>query len=259
MVTRTQIENANVGNRTGVVYTCNCGWLDMGHANPRKAAEYIGAVSLWEQFLNERHRQVVDVRRMSPAGGFMPSLPMKNLTMPDGTPAFLVRYKQDMGKIVLGARLTVGEDHSYLVRQGLSIAQKKQVALAIFMEVTFAFESFQGWFPESWVHHSSFSVEDLVSNLIGFYIAVGETTWDKMIAACHPISTSAALAIWDRGQDGTPWDSIKNKGFEPVFANNTVEKIPLRDECDGQPRAFPALFKTIKPAKKGTLFVDYSP
>ncbi|MCW5747003.1 MAG: hypothetical protein KIT36_12490 [Alphaproteobacteria bacterium] len=258
MVTRTQIENANIGNRTGVVYTCNCGWLDMGHANPRKAAAYIGAVSLWEQFLNEV-RQVVNVRAMSPAGGFTPTLPMRDLTMPDGTPAFLVRYKQDMGKIVLGARLTVGEDRSYVVRQGLSNAQKKQVALAIFMEVTFAFESFQGWFPESWVHHSSFSVEDLVSNLIGFYIAVGETTWDKMIEACHPISTSAALAIWDRGQEGVAWDELKNKTFEPVFAKSTVEKPGATDECGGQPRAFPALFKTITPAKKGTLFVNYSP
>jgi hypothetical protein len=36
-----------------LVYTCNCGWLDTGHADSRSRRPHVGAESLWQQVTNE--------------------------------------------------------------------------------------------------------------------------------------------------------------------------------------------------------------
>jgi hypothetical protein len=38
----------------GVAYTCNCGWIDAGHANSRSSVKpNIGAANLWANIKNE--------------------------------------------------------------------------------------------------------------------------------------------------------------------------------------------------------------
>ena len=212
MSTREEVESGVL------VYTCNCGWLDTGHADSRSRRPNVGAESLWSQVEGER--------------GLASRRP--------GASGFKVTYTQDMRKW----GVTAAETRSYFVQRGLSRAQKESVALAIFMEVSTGFEALQGSFPWSWVsarsNDSSFSEEDLVSDLIGFYVAVRPGI--RPIEICRAVSTHASLVVWDTyGSVG----SNKNHSFSPVFH-------PC-DECQG-PGAFPPTFQQIVPAVKGTLF-----
>jgi len=69
MVTRTQIAEADVTGWSGVIYTCNCGYFDLGHGNPHKAAWNVGASALWEQLVKEpSDNAVVEQFRRPPMG-----------------------------------------------------------------------------------------------------------------------------------------------------------------------------------------------
>jgi hypothetical protein len=205
-----------------LVYTCNCGWLDRGHADSRSRRPHVGAESLWEQMTKES------------------GLASKKA----GSTGFKVTYTQDMRK----AGVSAEETRSYFVKRGLGTAQKESVALAIFMEVSVGFETLQGSFPWSWVssrsRESSFSEEDLVSDLIGFYVAVRPKV--NVLDLCKPVSVLASLVVWDTyGSVG----SNKNHTFSPVFHKC--------DECVG-PNRFPPTFQQIVPAPKGSLFRDWT-
>ncbi|MFC7516209.1 hypothetical protein ACFQUU_14445 [Herbaspirillum sp. GCM10030257] len=147
----------------------------------------------------------------------------------------VVGYRQSMG------RYGVSTEHfrAYWVKKGLSIAQKQSVALSIFMEVSLGFESMQEQY--SWLTNSGYSEEDLVSNLVGFYIEVLGVNW---VSACKPVSQKAAQAVWDGyGSVG----SHKNRAFKPNL-------YPC-EECKGIHRivtpTFPSIFQSIQPARKG--------
>jgi hypothetical protein len=205
-----------------LVYTCNCGWFDTGHADSRSRRPNVGAESLWAQI----------------TGGSGQS------SQKSGESGFKVTYTQDMRKW----GVTAAETRRYFVKRGLTTAQKESVALAIFMEVSMGFETLQGSFPWSWVSSnakdSSFSEEDLVSNLIGFYMAVRPGI--KPLDLCRPVSKTASLEVWDTyGSVG----SNKNRTFRPVFH-------PC-DECKG-PNRFPPTFEQIQPAPKGVLFREWT-
>ncbi len=46
--------NGSWGNVTsGLIYTCNAGWLDLGHLNPGSSRPMIGASNLWASIKNE--------------------------------------------------------------------------------------------------------------------------------------------------------------------------------------------------------------
>lgn len=202
-----------------LIYTCNCGWVDKGHANPTKSSRpFVGAVSLWEQVSGET--------------GQASKTPKEN--------GFLVTYKQDAGRRVFGQLITSGITKEYMVKRGLTLEQKKSVALAIFMEVSYEFEDYQGWFPSD----SSFSVEDLVSDLLGFYKAVDPAT--DYLALCNPVSAEASREVWDKWG---PVGSHKNKTWMPKFFQCS--------DC-ATPAQFPKELQTITPAKKGTWHRDWT-
>jgi hypothetical protein len=205
-----------------LVYTCNCGWLDTGHADSHSYRPNVGAQSLWSQMVGETG---------------VASLKL-------GESGFKVTYTQDMSKW----HVTAAETRSYFVKRGLSTAQREEVALAIFIEVSVGFETMQGSFPWGWISSrskdSSFSEEDLVSDLIGFYVAVRPGI--KPVDLCKAVSVEASLVVWDTyGSVG----SHKNHTFVPVFH-------PC-DECRGAAR-FPHVFQEIQPAAKGRLFRDWT-
>jgi hypothetical protein len=216
-----------------LIYTCNCGWVDLGHAGieldsantyslkykrkPSKAGRpWIGADVLWSQIDKEQGgRSVLDPR------------------------GYKVTYRQEMG----WKGTYAGETRQYWVRTGLTRDQKEQVALAIFSEVSHAFEGMQGSWPYSWATDSGYSQEDLVSNLIGFYMVVHPKLLDRFEELCRPISLQGSLDIWDKyGAVG----QTKNKNFTPIYREC--------DECTQLPApAFPPEFQTIQPAAKSTV------
>lgn len=195
-----------------LVYSCNCGWLDLGHANARSRRKYVGAESLWNQVMHERVEKNQKVEQSK------------------YEPGYRVVYKQDMA----GFGMRAGETGRYLVRPNLSIKQKESVALAIFMEISLRFEGMQDSWPYSWATDSGFSVEDLVSNLIGFYATIRPGT--DYLRLCQPVSIQASEAVWDN--HGNPGNT-KNRAFEPKF-------YPCAD-CKKK-GAFPTQLQEVRPA-----------
>jgi hypothetical protein len=215
-----------IGEPFGLIYTCNCGWLDRGHASTRSTRPDVGVPSLWNALqLEDGLSDTLDGRRE----------------------AFLVRYRQDAVKHWLGMNFYPGVTNDYVVARRLSNAQKQQVALAIFQEVSLSFEGLQ----DSWLARtltgsdSGFSEEDLVSNLISFY----RTLYPKLDVdkLCKPVSVEASRRVWNAS--GPPGGN-KNRTFKPRFHKC--------DECKTPP-AFPKEFQTITPAKKGVHFRDWIP
>jgi hypothetical protein len=145
--------------RRGLIYTCNCGWIDLGHARPD------GAQGLWKnisQEIGERSR--------------------------DGK-GFRVTYSQTM------TSWRIGVTKDFYVSLGLLHAQRESVALSIFMGVSQAFESFQHFFVFRSMTDSGFSAEDLVSDVVGFYRAVRPGV--DYIGRCKPVSKEASNKVWE--------------------------------------------------------------
>lgn len=185
MSTRADIE----GDDPRLAYTCRCGWLDLGHMNPASHRPNEGAVSLWDQV-----RREAGPRSHAAPGGFK------------------VQYQQTHAKRKFGVTVRDGVYRSYWVKAGLSAAEQRAVALAIFMEVSVGFEALQDNWLYRRVTDSGFSAEDLVSNLIGFYAAVDPTLDPR--ALCGVVSVAASLAVWDAHG---PVGQHKNRGFLPLL------------------------------------------
>lgn len=205
-----------------LIYTCNCGFIDTGHANPG------GAKKLMEDILHERH--VVDHR-------------LNNNHTIEGNPAFVIGYYQGMGNKVL----QVVDGGQFLIRKGLSVQRKREVALAIFMRVSLGFEAMQSnWFWSN-VTDSGFSAEDLMSNLIGFYRALLGLSMAGVRQQCGEVSQAAALAVYDQNLQGGIGQVKVQRFLEPRC-------FPC-DECKGTPQV-PGVFRSLRPAD---LTGDYIP
>ncbi len=235
-----------------LVSTCNCGWLDRNHLEDPSACPFVGAKNPWKPFVDEKV-SLVNGWCMEPTSdqlspfvqGYRSYRAQAEARFPDGSPGFNVTYKQDMG----GYGPTFGIDRSYLVRFDLTHSQKKSVALTIFMApFSRGFDAYQANRFWRWFTDSGFSQEDLVSDLLGFHVAIGEVTQRQVLDACQPVSKAASLAVWDaNGVVG----NHKKKTFDPML----IDQPP--SECVGQPKAFPLQFKKITPVSKGKLFVDF--
>jgi hypothetical protein len=197
-----------------LVYTCNCGFVDTGHANPG------GAKKLLDDITHERH--VVDHR-------------LNNHHTIEGRPCFVINYHQGMGtkqvKVLAGS--------AFLIRKGLSKARRIEVALAIFMDVTVQFEAMQSNKFWSLMTDSGFSVEDLMSNLISFHRAVDDLSMEVVRQECGVVSAEAALAVYDASLSGGI-GAVKTRDFlKPAY-------FPC-DACKDPP-ALPKRFTAYKPA-----------
>ncbi len=188
-------------SKTGIIYTCNCGWIDIGHANPNSSSPFIGASNLWSQILGE-------------TGPRSPNALWHQ-----------VRLSEKMsGSIPILGKMTRGVDGEFAVRLGLSMPQKESVALSILMRVSSEFEALQSRFPYNLRTDSGFSGEDLISNIMGFYTVVRPGT--DFLQICRPVSKAAAETVWKKF--GAPGDaSNKNKTLSP--------NIYPCSECEGAP------------------------
>lgn len=220
-------------DKKGLIYTCNCGWIDLGHmSSPQEPRIEIGATNLWRQIKEEIGEQRDD--------------------------GFIIKYAQDHGggdgSAKKGMGKYFGSHQSYWIKSGLTLSEKKSVALTIFKEVSIKFEGVQNDIMFLGTN-SGFSQEDLVSDLIGLYIAIGDISREQVLSLCYTINGKMALKSWDK--HGAVGEN-KNKTFLPKF--NKIEEIVEEDEkcdCKDQPNMFPKELQTIKTVEKGTLFKDY--
>jgi hypothetical protein len=203
-----------VGRKFGLVYTRKCGWIDLGHASP------VGASELWTTIRDEKGN------------------PAKMAGYTAGY--HLVQYSQMMGN----RHVKIGRVKRYEVKLGLTLEEKKAVALAIFLDVSMMFESWQSnWFWSSFTN-SGFSAEDLASNLVGFYRAVDPVT--DFISLCEPVELDVALGIWDKY--GAVGD---NKNHSPApYLYPTPGSSQQGPVC----APMPPFLSTITPAAPGTTF-----
>jgi hypothetical protein len=201
----------------GLVYTCNCGWVDLGHANPNSKNPTQGAANLW--------KQVQDEKDLSPNGRWH-------------------RVKLDM----TATRFKLGPKEEFAVKVGLSLEEKKQAALSIFMRVSRQFETLQSWYPLS---DSGFSGEDLVSNLLGFYSAVEGIDY---VADCKAVSKAAAETVWNTY--GAPGDSAnKNRATDPdLYPCAACADAPAKKTR----KPLPPVFRTITEVAIGTLYKEWN-
>jgi hypothetical protein len=227
-------------------YTCRCGWIDWGHAEPGRE----DVVSLWEQFPGT-------------TGSNTDSLET------DGGTLWRVKHKSEVppgwkGKL---ARLAMPSLRAYFVRDfGRKPDAYKGIALAIYMKACEDFEDIQDFAEDlGFGSHSAFSFEDLPSNLLAFYQVVNDLISDKTVkkiretprvvvnetvrSLCCAVGkeTSVALAklMEKLGQNtGTNHD-----WFQPRLFDELLKQLPQphNTACDQCARGFPSEFQTIHP------------
>lgn len=243
----------NLKENFGLIYTCNCGWIDLGHLNPENPRPEIGAANLWKHIKEEGPA----VLKSECRGWFTANDCKKDpyYRFQNGKTGFLVRYRQDNK----AWKFHPGAESTYIVQHELSKPEKERVALTIFTEVSVAFESFQEFASvgERFTK-SGFSQDDLVSNLIGFYIGIGKLDRMSILKKCHPVSKESAWAIWDR--DGEVGKN-KNKEWRPRFARDVVAVTDkaCEVECLNAAKKFPAELEVIQPALEGRWHILFNP
>jgi len=222
--------NSPFGSR--VTYSCRCGWIDWGHADGTAARVLIDAV---RGPVSQNHR-----------GTGMDS----TLLSRDGQ-GFQVRYSQQSR---IGS-----EDASYYVQFGLRGNDSLEAALGIFKDFSWRFEvsqgqGFGGFLANAIRRRSSFAVDDLPSNLIGFYrVAVPELADAARIGElCDALLPSQSLQAYRELYGEAPaaterWMSFKGLRHENVSC------------CRGRDRSWPGEFETIRAARRGTTWRYWDP
>lgn len=208
-----------------LIYTCRCGWVDKGHLDSKEYQEGLGAQGLWRQMQDE----LGDIEQF-------------------GFKGFPVEFAEEEGKAVsiLGHSVILrdGDHRIYIVKKGLSLKEKESVALGIFLDVSYNFESYQSGWLHSHVTDSGFSEEDLVSDLIGFYAVLRpHLDWAEL---CIPVSEKASLDVWDKNG---PVGSHKNRTLTPNY-------YPC-SECKQGKSSFPSEFTEIQRAAPGELYREF--
>lgn len=221
--------------RGGLVYTKKCGWIDLGHARPS------GANDLWDKIKNERAAPENDLQK------HLIQKARNEILGNRRSSYFVIRYGQMMSAPLIDFNAGVGK--YYAVKKGLSLGEKQSVALAIFLAVSHAFESFQQiWLARAFTN-SGYSVEDMISNLLGFYRAMNPAT--PYIRRCDPVSKDLALQIWDEhGAVG----SIKNRTLSPYLFHDGDGVADSR-----RLGTLPSFLSTIQAADEGDKFFEIEP
>ena len=220
------------GGTPKISFTCNCGWIDWSHLNPKGAKEFL------QKFKDP------------------------SLSGTQDSPYYVLSYGQDSLRFGL-----IGPEvqFSYKVWYGLSQPEIYEVALAIFMKVSEAFEREQGtyslqtplgpWRPET-LFGSSFSEEDLVSDLLGFYRAAHGYSVADIKRLCRVFNPEGSKWAWDK-LTATGWKPGKNYTWQPILYDIPETPIPGNVPPSSgsgtccQNSSFPSEFQQIQPATEG--------
>ena len=159
-------------------YSTNCGWIDWSHANPGMTRGLIEAV-----------------RNASAEIAADPSKAPLNVTTPAMNSA--------PGGVVL-----TSVTPQVLINRTLSEDEILSVALQIYRIQSLNFEALQSW--TNWVGNSSFSEEDLPSNLIAFYRAARGFDRPQIESICDVWNSTRSLAKYE------DYNFQENRTFRPL-------------------------------------------
>jgi hypothetical protein len=228
MTDRTDITPTASGFRR-LSYTCRCGRVDWGHASPGRPENHNSTSGLKRQMDREQAN--------------WPGLDRLDIQFLR-EPAFVVVYGQSMGSATL--RISVSNVRHWVVKKNLTARQRERVALSIFMATSMNFERLQGSFPYGLVSGaSSFSPEDLVSNLIGFYSVFRGVPVERLRTMCGEVSVNESLRIWDAHLPNG-FGGLRNTTTRPILFPSAA--------CAGNTE-FPTELSDLAAALPGTHFV----
>ncbi|MGB2896118.1 MAG: RHS repeat-associated core domain-containing protein, partial [Anaerolineales bacterium] len=196
------------------IYSCNCGWIDVGHANPVIANHIFRLLQV----------------KGNPGGGFVQDITALELKI--DTPYWNVSFRH------------------YALVKTQPVASERDLALGIFMELEQRRELLQ-WF--SFWGDSFYSEEDLTSDLIGFYMSVnGQTGLRKSDgdAAFHwlaPIcgypntredATNSSIGVFNEiGETEEGWEKW---AIPSLYCSSEIDRL-----CSGKERRWPREFSII--------------
>jgi len=208
-------------------YSCNCGWLDWGHAGPRTAKQIISKVYYEPRF---------------EPGEILPNVPF---TASNYKVVYvsLTQFDPLFGRIPI---FTVSK--FAVVRRHLDLNTKQRIALSIFKNLENEFEVAQGQLGAS----SSFAEEDLASNLIGFYIAIDLVSTDgtsdikispeelrsKVSPVCDVLNIEKSLSILNE-----PYGEFQKV---KTWGNPRLKPSCLIDDMCGTNRQWPSSYSSIQ-------------
>jgi Domain of unknown function (DUF4157) len=176
-------------------YSNNCGWIDWGHANPGLAKKLIASV-----------QQASDDLKAAGTG-----TPSSSPTM--AAKKFGVVFSSASMEVTLARPLTPDEVLA--------------VSLSMFKNLSMIFEIQQEW--TDWFSGSSFSQEDLPSNLISFYRAAKAFSTDQIKQYCDSQDVETSLKEYEKNSDFQ-----KNRTFSPIGASGSwPAELSTIDETKG--------------------------
>jgi hypothetical protein len=186
-------------------YSTNCGWIDWTHASSDLPA-----------ILMQRIRDASDQMRESgsstPQPVMAPPMTSTGLGLTFSSVAAIFRIKRP-----------------------LNTSEILSVALRVFMLQSLGFESLQGW--TDWLKSSSFSEEDLPSNIIAFY---------RNATGISRSGVETVCGVW------SPADSLRE--FQSYRFQKSAMFRPLTLPSGG---SWPAQLSSITPAAPGGPLMDF--
>jgi hypothetical protein len=221
-------ESVNSGDHS---FSCRCGWIDWGHASPSEARTIKDRIRCEPELdLGSPDYKVIDIPTPLWANIFgLVSIPIY----------------QAGGLAVVGRHLSEQE--------------QKQVALGIFMAVEEQAEDFQLRLEQWSLTKSGYSLEDLSSDLIGFYVA-WET--DKGISPdqlrqlvglerhppCYVLNIKDSVAVFEAFEKGGFLDE-KNREWKPYQIPSGCDSTEdvIKEKCRGMPTGWPEQYARVMP------------
>jgi hypothetical protein len=179
-------------------WSTKCGWIDWGHANPGLAKDLIANVQKGSD----------DLKAGGGGGGSAGS----------GGTGTMKAAK--FGVVFSSASMEVR------LARPLSPDEVLAVSLSMFKNLSLIFEVQQGW--TDWFSGSSFSQEDLPSNLIGFYRAARGYTKDDIKRICDAQDADASMREYERDSDFK-----KNTSFEPYGGGSWPPELSSVNDTKG--------------------------
>lgn len=166
-------------------FSTRCGWIDWSHAGTGMTSQLIQTI-----------QNASDAMRAS--GDTTPQ--------PVTTPAM-----ESHGGPFLLSSVTP----SFHIKRPLSADEVLSVALRVFMLQSLAFENLQQWTDA--IGKSSFSAEDLPSNIISFYRAARNFSRDDITTICDVMDADSSLAEFETNEP-----TERNRTFRPLASSQTT-------------------------------------
>jgi RHS repeat-associated protein len=211
-------------------YSCNCGWIDWGHALPGLASTIL-----------ERLKAKIDWDRINHYYGWTGQ---RGIRVTSGVGGVLQTPLGNIGLVV-----PLVNDFA-VVKEDEIDASLVPIATGIYIEHSEAFEEVQSqkWYKRSFeavggvlgagAGRSGFSEEDLPSNIIGFWIALQmregisyEDAKKKVQDICGTVGKAKSLEVYEKEYDNGSGFIEGWKAWEPRLV--TLDETHNDSTCDG--------------------------